>query len=201
MEPIPATATALRWLADSGDDRIAATVASISGAVSRVVPVADAVTVAFVDEDLTFAMTRSSLVPLPAALPPPMRSSLELTFGTPARASAVVGLYSELAEAFTTTAMAIESSLGAVPGSAVIDADLEFEAAHAAGLAPARISTRVVVGTAVGLLEGAQGFTPEQAEDWFEHQVLSTGRTELEVARMIVDAHDFPLDDDLVLEE
>ena len=198
MEPLPATAAALRWLADSGDERIAAAVASISKTVSRLVPVADAMAVAFVEEDLTFAMTRPSLVPLPTSLPPLMRSSLELTFGTPARASAVVGLYSELAGAFTSAAAAIESSLGALPGSAVVDADVGFEAARTAALAPARISTRVVVGTAVGLLMGAQGFTPEQAEDWFEHQVNSTGRTELEVARTIVAAHDFPLDDDLV---
>ena len=189
MDPLLATAEALDLLTAAGDEDARRRVAWICETVADVVPHAAAVAVWFIDEDLTLVLVKPEDRGPRNVSDLAMRSSLALRFATDRRDIAVVTIYSERAQAFDGRVGVIERVHGAVDGESVLDDDLAFDAARRAELAPAQLRAQLVVDSAVGLLVGTHGLSPDEAEDWLDHVARTSGRTALDVATTIVAAH------------
>jgi hypothetical protein len=195
VEPLPATAEALDLLAAAGDEDLGTRLGWLSEVAVEVVPQAHAVAIWFIDEDVTLALAELSDHRSHRVAHPGMRSSLALELATPTRVIALVTIYSRLVDVFAGRTAAVERALGAVRGASVVNHDLAFGARRHAEVAPARLRARSVIDTAVGLLVGTRGFSIDEAEEWLEQVSRSDGRTALEVATQVLDAHSVPRED------
>lgn len=188
MEPLPATVEVLRLLAVHGDDSLGPRVKWMSAMILTHVPRADALAVWFCDEDLTLAFVATD--DAAAAVRLDKRSSISLRIATPTRLIAVVNVYSEHPGAFRGRAAVLERALGAERESSVLDVDLGFEARERAMAGPSQVRAALAVDTAIGLLVVAQELTIDEAERWLHDVARASGRSELDVARQVVAAHE-----------
>ena len=192
MDPLPATADTLQFLAEWGDVGLGPRVAWLGERVLRVAPRSDALAVRFASEDITLVFVAPQNVRAYAAAHPVMRSSVALRVATSTRLISMITVYSEHVDAFTGRVAVIERVLGAHQGSSVLDDDLSFAARRRAESAPAQVRALLVVDTAVGLLMGLKGLSVDEAEDWLDHVAWTSGRTHLEAAKQVIADHTSP---------
>jgi hypothetical protein len=188
LQLLPATAQAVEQLAVFGDDTLGDRLDHVAGLVLGIVPAA-ALSIWFVDEDLTFTMVAGADAAHPEGDERPdvrMKSSLTLHVAARTRLTAIITIYSRHARAFTSRVSWIEHAVGAVPASSVLDADLEFRSRRQSELAPTQVRTRQTLDMAVGVLM-AQGLDLDEAEGWLVRRARLAALTPFEVARRILD--------------
>ena len=150
---------------------------------------ASALSIWFVDEDLTLTMVDAdgaASLGTGDPTPPPMRSSIALHIATRTRLTAIVTIYSRRAHAFAGRVSWIEHAVGAVPATSVLDDDLEFRSRRDAELAPTQVRTRQTVDMAIGHLVG-RGLDLDEAERWLDENSHLAALTRGEMARRVVD--------------
>ena len=188
LQPLPVTAEAVEQLAAFGDDTSNDKLRKVAKVVSDMVP-ASALSIWFVDEDLTLTMVDEEGTVDPGtcgSTVDPMRSSIALHIATQSRLTAIVTVYSRHAQAFSGRVSWIEHAVGAVPATSVLDDDLEFRSRRDAELAPTQIRTRQTVDTAIGHLLG-QGLDLDEAELWLTHNAQLAELTPFDMARQILE--------------
>ena len=188
LQPLPATAEAIEQLAAFGDETTNDRLRRVAKAVLDMVP-ASALSIWFVDENLTLTMIDKEGAVNPGTGEPPfhtMRSSLALHIAAETRLTSIVTVYSRYPRAFTGRVSWIEHAVGAVPATSVLNDDLDFRSRLDAELAPAQIRTRQTVDRALGYLLG-QGLDLDEAERWLTQDAQLAALTPFEMARLILD--------------
>lgn len=188
LHQLPATAEAIEQLAAFGDDTLHDRLHQVAKLVLDMVP-ASALSIWFVDEDLTLTMIGEEDAPNPDGRERDhlrMRSSITLHIAAQTRLTAIVTVYSRQAQAFTGRTSWIEHAVGAVPATSILDNDLEFRSRRDAELAPAQVRTRQTVDMAIGFLVG-RGLDLDEAECWLTQGAELRALTRFEMARRVLD--------------
>jgi GAF domain-containing protein len=116
-------------------------------------------------------------------------SSLSMTLTRDHTVVGGINLYASTSDGFTGHHEELEQALGATAGSAVRDADLQFESRRAAARAPEQLRAQLDIDVALGMLAARYGESINEARARLSSAAAQAGLTEAVVARVLTLLH------------